>query len=98
VWYRVVYVGCIVVLSAETMRTARAMSDHRFWLAGIEILTALLLLARRTQRVGLVGLLIVYAVVALHAITLGEVPAALVLFAASAILIVSLDARRGTPG
>jgi hypothetical protein len=94
-WYRVAYVLCIVVLSGETMHSARTLTDHRFWLAGLEILAALLLLARRTQKVGLVGLLIVYAIVAIHAITLGGVPAALVLFAASAILIVSLDAARG---
>jgi hypothetical protein len=76
------------------MLRASAVSDHRFWLAGIEVLTALLLLARRTQRVGLIGLLMVCAVVALHDITIGQIPADLVVFAASAILIVSLDAGR----
>jgi hypothetical protein len=86
-WYRFIYVACIVVLSVETMRSARALTDHRFWLAAIEIITALLLLVRRAQRFALVGLLAVYAVVAIHAVVTGKDPTPLILFAASAVVV-----------
>jgi len=92
-WYRAVYVSCIVVLSVLTMRHARDIVDHHFWLAALEILGAVLLLVRRTQVVGLWILLAVYAAAAIHGVLTGEVPAGLVVFAASAALIVYLDRR-----
>jgi hypothetical protein len=90
-WYRAIYVSCIVILSVLTMRHARDIFDHHFWLAGLEILGAVLLLLRGTQVVGLWILLAVYAVAATHGVLTGEVPAGLVVFGASAALIVYMD-------
>jgi hypothetical protein len=90
-WYRVVYSACIIVMSVETAARARNMVDHRFWLGGLEIIGALMLLIRRVQVVGLVILFAVYAVAAVHASVSGEIPAGLVLFAASAWIIVFID-------
>jgi hypothetical protein len=90
-WYRIVYVGCITVLSIETMTHAKSMTDHHFWLGGIEVIGALLLLVRRTQLTGLVILSLVYAGAAVHTLLTGGVPAGLALFAASAWIIVFVD-------
>jgi hypothetical protein len=90
-WYRLTYVACIVALSVQTALGARNFADHHFWLAAIEIGAALLMLARRSQVAGLVLLLAVYAVAAAVTLHLGKSPAHLVLYAASAMLIVRLD-------
>jgi hypothetical protein len=90
-WYRVVYVACIVIMSVETMAHARNVTDHHFWLGGLEVIGALALLLRRTQLAGLVILLAVYAVVASHTVLTGGIPSAVVLFAASALVVVYVD-------
>jgi hypothetical protein len=90
-WYRAIYVACIVELSVETALHADSLSDHHFWLAAIEIGAALLLLFRRTQVPGLVLLLLVYALAGTVTALMGRVPAYLLLYAASALLIVRLD-------
>lgn len=89
--YRVVFVGCIVVMSVRTALSASRLADHHFWLAAIEIVAALLLLARRTQRGGLALLLVVFAAVAVHDLLTGRTPVDLVLYGASAMAIVAID-------
>jgi hypothetical protein len=89
--YRVVFVGCIVVMSVRTAASASRVTDHHFWLAAIEAIAALLLLPRRTQRGGLALLLAVFAGVAVHGLLTGQMPIELVLYGASAITIVAID-------
>jgi hypothetical protein len=94
--YRAIYAACIIALSVRTASGATGLSDHHFWLAGIEIVGALLLVWRRAQRIGLAVLLVVYAIAAGHDLLTGGIPIALVLFGASAAAIVQLD--RGLAG
>jgi hypothetical protein len=89
--YRTIFVAIIIALSVQTATHAKNFTDHHFWLAAIEIVAALLLLFRRTQRVGLPLLVAVISVVAIHDLATGELPFTLILFAASATAIVMLD-------
>lgn len=93
--FRVVFVACIVGMSVLTARAATEYTDHRFWLATIEAVAALLMLARRTQIGGLVVLLAVFAVAATHGLLTGRLPLDLVLYGAAAITIVA--AQREAP-
>lgn len=90
-WYRAVYALSIAYLSVETMLGAHGVRDHHLWIGGIEALAALLLLVRRVQVPALAALLAIYALVAVVNIASGHVPAYLVIYAASALLIVQLD-------
>ena len=87
-WFRFLYVACIVGLSIQTLTGARGIADHHFWLAAVEIVAALLLLARRTQIVGMVLLLAVYAVATIITLHVGHLPLYLVIYAGAAIAIV----------
>ena len=89
--YRAIFVAAIVALSVQTMTHAKRLADHHFWLAAIEIVASLLLLFRRTQRVGLSLLLAVFSVAIVVNVTSGGLPFGLVLFGASAVTIVLLD-------
>jgi hypothetical protein len=89
--YRVIFAATIVALSIETMMQAKGFTDHRFWLAAIEIVASALLLFRRTQRVGLPLLLATFTVAAVHDIVIGHPPFELLLLGASAATIVLLD-------
>jgi hypothetical protein len=89
--YRAIFVAVIIALSVQTALHAKRLTDHHFWLAAIEIIASLLLLVRRSQRVGLGLLLAVFAVVTIHDIATGGLPFALLLFGASAVTIVLLD-------
>jgi hypothetical protein len=94
--YRATFVACIVALSALTMAHAPREHAHATVVACAEILGALLLLFRRTQRVGLAGLLLVFALAAVVTVaTTRQPPVHLVIYAASAIVIVALDGRVG---
>jgi len=73
------------------MTCAKGLADHHFWLAAIEIVASLLLLFRRTQRVGLPLLLAVFSVAMILNLHNGGLPFGLVLFGASAVTIVLLD-------
>jgi hypothetical protein len=75
------------------MAHAPRLSDHRAWLPAIEILGAVLLIVGRTRLVGLVILLIVYAVVAVHNVHSGQVPLDLILFAGTAVFVAQLRGR-----
>jgi hypothetical protein len=89
--YRAIFVAVIVALSIQTMTYAKGLADHHFWLAAIEIVASLLLLFRRTQRVGLPLLLAVFSVAMILNLHNGGLPFGLVLFGASAVTIVLLD-------
>ena len=89
--YRAIFVVAIIAMSVETATHAKRVADHRFWLAAIEIVASLLLLSRRTQRVGLPLLLAVFSVAAIHDVATGGLPFDLILFGASATAIVLLD-------
>ncbi len=89
--YRAIFVAVIVALSVRTAIHATSVADHHFWLAAIEIVATLLLLWRRTQRVGLPLLLAVFSVAAIHDLATGDFPFSLILFGASATAIVLLD-------
>lgn len=90
-WYRGVYAACIGYLSVRTMLVATAVTDHHFWLAGLEIIGAVLFLFAATRRAGLVVLLVVYAIAAIHELIVGHVPAALVIDAVSALALARPD-------
>lgn len=83
-WYRAIYAAGIGYLSVRTLMSARSITDHHFWLAGIEIIGALLFVFAATRRAGLVVLLVVYAIAAAHELSIGHVPAALIIYGVSA--------------
>jgi hypothetical protein len=85
-WYRPTYVACVVLLSVQAAVHAKGFADHHFWLPLIEVIGALLFLPRATRRVGLVILLLTYAVAGAHALLQGEAPVWVVLLGASAIV------------
>lgn len=87
-WFRLLYVACIVGLSLQTMVQTHGLTDHHTWLAGLEIVGALLLLGRQLQRIGLALLLIVYAIAAALIVHQGHLPLFLVLYAGTAIFLV----------
>ncbi len=89
-WYAVFYAVCIAAMSIVTMTTAGSLSDHRAWLPAIEIIGVVLLLVRRTAIAGVAILLVVYAVVAVHALHSGHIRLDLLLFAGTAVFIAQL--------
>lgn len=91
VWYRLVYVACIVYLSIETAVGARGLADHHLWIGSAEAVAAAMLLFRAVRYFGLAALLVIYALVAGTTVAAGHVPAHLIIYAASAVLIVQLD-------
>lgn len=91
VWYRFVYAACIAYMSIETVISAHGVLDHHFWIGSAEAAAALLLLYRPLRTAALTTLLVIYALVAGLGIAQGHVPASLILYAASAVLIVQLD-------
>lgn len=91
-WFGVFYAACIIAMSLATMTHAPRLSDHRAWLPAIEIIGAALLIVGRTRLAGLVILLAVYAVVAVHSVHTGGVPLDLILFAGTAVFVAQLRA------
>ena len=94
VWYRVFYVACIAAMSAVSIAGAHGVHDHHAWLAAIEMVAALMLLPARTRAVGLSILLVVYATAMLLTIHAGGMPIHLVLYAGTAIFLVSSGRSR----
>jgi hypothetical protein len=88
--YRVVYVGCIIILSLQSAMASRGPTDHHLWLPVVEILAALMFLHSRLESVGLTVLLGVYAVAAATTALSGRIPARFVLYAAFALLLAQL--------
>lgn len=94
--YRAAFVACIVALSVVTIvRSAGAHAHpehvHAPILGVVEITAALLFLFRRTQVAGVTGLLCVFTLAAVISTASGQAPFHLVLYAASAVAIVSMD-------
>src|SRR5690348_18472896 len=94
--YRAAFVACIVALSVVTIvRSAGVHAHpehvHALIIGVVEITAALLFLFRRTQVAGVTGLLCVFTLAAVISIASGQAPFHLVLYAASAVAIVSMD-------
>jgi hypothetical protein len=87
--YRLVFSVLIVVASMQTLLDAPA--HHVMLLAAAEVLGALLLLWRRVQWLGLSLLLIVFSCAQLISAAAGSYPTHFAQYAASAMLIVSMD-------
>lgn len=88
--YRLIFSALIVVASLQTLRVAQA--DHAaVLLAATEIAGALILCWRRTQWLRAALLLLVFASAQLMSAMHGEWPTRFLLYAASALLIVTMD-------
>ena len=94
--YRLIYGALITVASVQTLLAEHG--DHAVvLLAGTEIAGALLLCWRRTQWPGAGVLLVVFAGAQVLSAMQGEWPTRFLQYAASALLIVTMD-RRLAPG
>jgi hypothetical protein len=94
--FRLIFVSFIVIASARTVIDASHFLASRsslglMTLGMVEIVAALLLLFRRTQVAGLVGLLTVFAIATLLSLIGGEVPYRFAYYAASATFLVIVD-------
>jgi hypothetical protein len=88
--YRLVFSALIIVASVQTLLATRG--DHAVvLLAGSEIAGALALCWRRTQWLGACLLLGVFAFAQVLSALDGQWPTRFLLYAASALLIVSMD-------
>ena len=88
--YRLLFSALITVSSVQTLLAAHG--EHAVTLlAGTEIAAALLLCWHRTQWLGAGVLLIVFACAQLLSALQGEWPPRFLLYAASALLIVTMD-------
>ena len=88
--YRLIFSALIIVASAQALLAAQG--DHAVMLlAGTEIAGALILCWRRMQWLGAGLLLVVFAGAQLISAMHGEWPIRFLLYAASALLIVTMD-------
>jgi hypothetical protein len=88
--YRLLFSALIIVASVQTLLAAHG--DHAMvLLAGTEIAGALILCWRRTQWLGACLLLGVFAFAQVISAMQGDWPTRFLLYAASALLIVSMD-------
>jgi len=88
--YRLIFSALIAVASLQTLLSTQG--DHAVVvLAGTEIAGALILCWRRTQWLGAGLLLVVFACAQLLSVMHGEWPTRFLLYAASALLIVTMD-------
>jgi hypothetical protein len=88
--YRFIFSALLTVASVQTLLAARGDRAVEL-LAAAEIAGALILCWRRTQWLGAGLLLIVFASAQALAATQGEWPTRFLLYAASALLIVTMD-------
>lgn len=88
--YRLVFSALIVVASLQTLLAARAQHGVAL-LAATEIAGALILCWRRTQKLGATLLLLVFACAQVMSAMQGEWPTRFMLYAASALLVVTMD-------
>jgi hypothetical protein len=94
--YRLIFSALIVVASLQTLLAAG--SDHAVvFLAVTEIAGALILGWRRTQWLGAALLLVVFASAQLMSAMHGEWPTRFTLYAASVLLIVTMDRALAAP-
>jgi hypothetical protein len=94
--FRWVFVAFIVIASARTViDTGHIASDHSSLgivvLGTSEIAAALLFLLRRTQIIGLLLLLMIFAIATTLSLLEGELPYRFAYYAASAMFIVAVD-------
>ena len=94
--YRWLYVGFIVVASAQTVVDAHRHPGGRFatglvLLGSVEILAALFFLFHQTQLVGATMLLLVFVVAAVLTASQGQLPVRFLYYAGTAVFIVYLD-------
>jgi hypothetical protein len=94
--YRALYALLIILASVQTALAAYAL-PHLLTLALVEIAGAALLCVRRTQRAGLVLLLLVFAGAQLLEALAGEWPTRYLQYALSALFIVLLDGALSVP-
>jgi hypothetical protein len=88
--YRLIFSALITVASFQTLLAAQG--EHAVMLlAGTEIAGALILCWRRTQWLGAGLLLVVFACAQVVSAMHGEWPTRFLLYAASALLIVTMD-------
>jgi hypothetical protein len=88
--YRLIFSALITVASLQTLLAAQG--EHAVMLlAGTEIAGAFILCWRRTQWLGAGILLVVFACAQVVSATHGEWPTRFLLYAASALLIVTMD-------
>ena len=88
--YRLIFSALIIVASFQTLLAAQR--DHAVVLLAVtEIAGALILCWRRTQWLGAALLLVVFACAQLMSAVHGEWPTRFTLYAASALLIVTMD-------
>lgn len=88
--YRIVFSTLIVVASLQTLLAAREQHGVVV-LAATELAGALILCWRRTQALGAVLLLVVFASAQVMSALQGEWPTRFLLYAASALLVVTMD-------
>ena len=88
--YRLIFSALLTVASVQTLLAARG-DRAVMLLAGTEIAGALILCWRRTQWLGAGVLLIVFACAQVFSAMHGEWPTRFLLYAASALLIVTMD-------
>ena len=88
--YRLVFSTLIVVASLQTLFAAHEQHGVLV-LAGAEIAGALILCWRRTQAFGAALLLVVFASAQVMSAMQGEWPTRFLLYAASALLVVTMD-------
>ena len=88
--YRVIFSALLTVASVQTLLAARG-DRAVMLLAGTEIAGALILCWRRAQWLGAGLLLIVFACAQVFSAMHGEWPTRFLLYAASALLIVTMD-------
>ena len=89
--YRCVFVGLIVVASAQTLLAQGVDHPRIMLLASAEIAGAVLLMWRRAAAIGACVLLVVFACAQVMAAMEGEWPTRFLQYAASTLLIVTLD-------
>jgi len=86
-WFGPFYAACIIGLSVQTMLSAHGLRDHHAWLPALEIVGALLLIVRRFRIVGLVILLLVFAIAGVITVHAERVPLYLILYAGTAVYL-----------
>lgn len=89
--YRRTFVALLVIASVQTLAGDGGASLPVAALASVEIGAALLLLWRRSQVAGMTLLLVVFAIAQTVTAMMGQLQTHFVQYAASTIVIVSLD-------
>lgn len=99
--FRIVFVAYIVLVSAEAVFAARVIAPrahlaawHVIALGSSEIVSALLMLSRRTERVGMIALLFIFAIATILDTRAGDIPVRYAYYAATALFIVFLSGRQ----